>query len=100
MPDFPEVRVVGMHFRGSEAKSIAAALEHGESVRLEREPDNEYDAFAIKVFYEDTWIGYIERGQAAWIAGLLDEGAAPSAVVTGHVEANRNIHPLLHITID
>lgn len=96
---FPNVRVVGMHFRGGGAKDVAAALEPGDTVRLEREPDNGHDAYAIKVFVEDMHIGYIERGQAAWISPLIDEGGVATARVTGHEEVKRNVHPLLSIEV-
>lgn len=81
---FPNVKVVGAHFRGSDAKEASASLEKGTTLRLEREPENAYDSFAIKVFLEDLWIGYIEKGQAAWIAGQMDDGEAFEAKVTGH----------------
>lgn len=100
MPLFPQVEVVGMHFRGGGAKDVAAALSPGDSVRLEREPDNAYDAYAIKVFVEDLHIGYIERGQAAWIAPYMDDEKTPEAIVTGHKERNRNIHPILSISFN
>lgn len=71
---FPSVRVVGMHFRGADAKEAAANLQPGQSLRLEREEMNEHDGNAIKVYFEDLWLGYLERGQAAWIAPNMDEG--------------------------
>lgn len=99
MPTFPSVKVVGMHFRGGGAKDVAAALDPGDSVRLEREPDNAYDAYAIKVFVEDMHIGYIERGQAAWLAPYMDDGEEPTAIVVGHEEIKNNTHPLLDINV-
>lgn len=78
---FPNVHVVGMHFRGPDAKEAAANLEPGQELRLEREPMNEYDGNAIKVFFSDLWIGYIERSQAAWIAPNMDEGRAFTCIV-------------------
>lgn len=101
MSTFPDVQVVGMHFRGPDAKEAAASLEPGTMLRLEREPDNQYDPNAIKVFFESLWIGYIERGQAAWIAPLMDEGATPTCTVTEvrEIEAGRktNLHPIVSI---
>jgi hypothetical protein len=100
MPTFPNVLCVGMHFRGGGAKDIAAALTPGDTVRLEREPENQFDAYAIKVLVEDMHIGYIERGQAAWISPLIDDGDEATAVVTGHEERKNNLHPVLRIEVE
>lgn len=99
MPTFPNVRVVGMHFRGGGAKDVAAAMTEETPVTLEREPDNQYDAYAIKVLIEDFHIGYIERGQAAWISPLMDDGETASASFTHHAEVKNNIHPILTIEV-
>lgn len=78
---FPNVRVVGMHFRGADAKEAAAGLQPEQVLRLEREPDNSFDGNAIKVFFEDLWLGYLEASQAAWIAPNMDEGRAFTCTV-------------------
>lgn len=97
MNTYPNVAVVGMHFRGSDAVQLAASLEPPTALRLQREPENEWDANAIKVFYEDTWIGYVERGQAMWISMDLDTGSTAVARVTGNEVRGKNIHPILTI---
>ena len=99
MPNFPNVRVVGMHFRGGGAKDVAAAINSATPIVLEREPENPYDAYAIKVLVGDMHIGYIERGQAAWISPLMDEGAEPLITFSHHEEIKNNIHPVLDIEI-
>lgn len=105
MPKFPDVKCVGMHFRGGDAVALAASLEEGEVLRLERETDNAHDGNAIKVFFESTHIGYVERGQAAWIAPLMDEGGAVTATVT-RIEDVPNArgkvtqHPVMLINVD
>lgn len=100
MSVFPEVLCVGMHFRGGAAKDIAASLSVGDTVTLEREPENAYDEYAIRVLVGPEHIGYIERGQAAWISPLMDEGGTATAFVTGHEERKRNLHPVLRIEVD
>lgn len=99
MPKFPNVRVVGMHFRGGGAKDVAAAITEATPINLEREPDNQYDAYAIKVLIEDFHIGYIERGQAAWISPLMDEGEPYTVTFTHHEEVKKNTHPVLTIEV-
>lgn len=98
---FPLVRVVGMHFRGEHAKSYAAALQGGEELFLEREPENEYDQMAIKVLApagDDKFhLGYIERGAASWIAAEMDEGFEFTAIVEDTIVDKNNIYPRVNI---
>lgn len=93
-----------MHFRGPAARDVAAELSPGTELLLEREPDNAFDAYAIRVLVPDDeeeplHIGYIERGQAAWISPLLDEGATATATVAGHEVRKNNVHPVLLIEV-
>lgn len=100
MTTFPNVLCVGMHFRGAAAVDVAATLEPGDVVTLDREPENAYDAYAIKVMVADIHIGYIERGQAAWISPLMDEGGTATATVTGLETRRNNVHPVLEVVVE
>lgn len=100
MTTFPNVACVGMHFRGGGAKELADMIDETTEVTLEREPDNQYDAYAIKVMIADQHIGYIERGQAAWISPLLDEGAVARVEYASHEQRGKNNHPLFNIHIE
>lgn len=57
--------LVGVTFRGAEAKEIVKHLtrEDGSKLSLEAEPTNEYDSNAVKVIFDPTGdhIGYIAR---------------------------------------
>lgn len=99
MTTFPNVACVGMHFRGSAAVALSKTDLDGVQPRLEREPDNEFDAFAIKVWIEDLFFAYIERGQAAWIAPLMDEGQTAVATFSGTEQRGKNTYPLLTIEV-
>lgn len=102
MPTFPQVKVVGMHFRGALAKEIASALQPGDKLELQREPENRADANAIKVIHPATaqHIGYVEAGQAAFMAVDLDETSEPPSVtVTGLETARRTTYPVVTIVI-
>ncbi len=102
MPTYPNVKVVGMHFRGAHAKEIASALLPGNTLTLEREPENAYDINAIKVIHPGTeqHIGYIEAGQAAWIATELDDTTKqPICTVTGLETSNKNTYPVVTIVV-
>ncbi len=95
-PTFPNVLVVGMHFR-PRGKEIAANLLPPVAFELEREPDNQYDSFAIKVMYAGEHIGYIERGQAAFIATYMDDGVKYSCVAEEFRQVKNNLHPVVTV---
>lgn len=83
VPQFPNVRLVGNHFRPAEAKEYFSAISIGDILPLEREPENEHDQNAIKVVAPfGLHLAYVERQQAAWISGWLDNGAEMVAEVT------------------
>jgi hypothetical protein len=96
-PTFPEVLVVGMHFRGAEAKATVANFIPPLLLDLEREPTNQFDASAIKVLYKGQHIGYIEACQAVFIAPHMDEGADFVCRVDDLITKRNNLHPLVTI---
>lgn len=59
------VHLVGVTFRGPEAKEIVKHLtrDDGVNLSLEAEPDNEYDSCAVKVIHDptNTHIGFLAR---------------------------------------
>lgn len=97
-PTFTEVKVVGMHFRGADVKALVANLEPPCTFTLEREPDNAYDEFAVKVFYGDIHIGYISRDQAMFLAPHMDEGQDFTCEMTEQVVSGRNMYPIVTLT--
>lgn len=98
MPTF-QVACVGMHFRGPDAKQMAMSLTADSALRIEREPENQYDEYALRVMFHDLHIGYVERQQAAWISPLIDEGGVASVRFLKQEERGRNFHPILEIEI-
>jgi len=100
-PTFPNVAVVGMHFRekdGVPAKSIVANFMPPVDLDIEREPENRFDPFAIKVLYEGHHIGYIEARQAMFISTWIDQGVEYLCVVTDLEERKNNLHPIVTLT--
>lgn len=76
-------QLVGNQFRPAEGKAAFRELAEGDVVTLERDYENEYDANAIKVLNADgVWLGFIDRGNAADMARILDK--LPSAIADGH----------------
>jgi hypothetical protein len=100
-PIFNDVAVVGMHFRGQDIKSMVANFVPPLSLDLEREPDNQYDEFAVKVLYNGEHIGYIESangGAAPFLAAQLDDGQKYHCTVEYMEQRGRNIHPICTLT--
>lgn len=64
--------VKGLQYRDEEDQDAAAALEEGDILELEEEPDNEYDLYAIKVLTTNgEHIGYIEATKAKRISSNI-----------------------------
>ena len=95
-PSFPEVLVVGMHFRPN-GRAIVESLLAPVDLDLEREPFNPYDSFAIKVLYEGEHIGYIERRQAMFIAPWMDQGIAYRCRAEDFRQIKNNLHPVVTV---
>lgn len=79
-------QLVGVNFRDQRAKETVKALEVGNILQLEREPDNPYDPNAIRVVVpdhdeNDNFLGFIERGMAAILAPEMDDGSKFTATV-------------------
>lgn len=75
--------IVGTHFRPSEAKQACNQLSEGDTVTLEREPDNKYDANAVAVYFDGHHIGYIPAANNTQLALALDDGEECVAEVIG-----------------
>ena len=57
-------------------------LKLGQTVALKREPDNIYDAFAIKILVQDIQIGYISAYENVVLANLMDKGVVLNANIS------------------
>jgi hypothetical protein len=68
--------------RSAERREGCQSLTVGDTVSLEREPDNVHDGNAILVFTQDGMeLGYVPREDAREMAPLLDAGAEVEATV-------------------
>lgn len=73
-----QVSIVGSSFYpGSDI--WLAKLAPGQQLRVEREPDNKYDANAVAVYIFQQKLGHFPRGFAAEVAPLMDAGFKLSA---------------------
>ena len=89
-------------FRFEARRTACQRLIEGDSVSLEREPDNAHDANAILVLSEDDCeIGYVPSEEAALIAPMLDGGAEPEAAICRLWETpeNHDLVPILAVTV-
>jgi hypothetical protein len=109
MPEFSNVAVVGMHFRGAAAKEAVSLFDLSTELTLEPEPENKYDGNALAVYFGDLHIGYIEATQAAWITPALaaewDEEEEcwllqPYTIqITSFEQRGKNLHPIVTINV-
>ena len=74
------------HYDGREAWS---ELRVGAPLALAREPDNPYDANAVRVEWQGRKLGYVPRRDNAAVARQLDRGTALEARIAA-LRQNRN----------
>ena len=70
------VQLAGLSFRPKSTKLLVAEFEINREFRLEPEPDNPYDPWAVRVIDELTneFVGYIPRTASKKVAEALDRG--------------------------
>ena len=76
-------------FRHHQAREVWRDLSIGDRLELVREPDNPYDANAVRIEWRGRKLGYLPRRDNAAVARQLDRGAALEARVT-QLRENRN----------
>jgi hypothetical protein len=88
-------------FRSSNRRDACERLVEGDSVALEREPDNAHDPNAILVLGDgDCEMGYVPRDEARELARLMDDGGDAEAVVRRLWETPEGqIVPILKVKI-
>ena len=72
--------VRGVNFRKDEY--LAVKLKINDELQLEREADNKYDKFAIKVMKSEKFLGYIAAYENITLAMLMDQGVKLEASVS------------------
>jgi hypothetical protein len=88
--------IVGTRFRGADALAAIRLMRQHNPVRLEREPHNPFDVWAVACYYRGVHVGYIPRQANERIAQAIDRGAVVSAVI----ETPPVVTPSGHITIE
>lgn len=76
-------------FRHYDGGEVLRSLKPGDRLELVREPDNPYDANAVRVEWRGIKLGYVPRRDNTAVARQMDRGAALEARLAGMRE-NRN----------
>lgn len=74
-------------FQYHQGKKLWEEMKAGDALTLVREPDNPYDARAIRVDWRGHKLGYVPRRENADIARLMDGGAKLEARISRLVES-------------
>lgn len=74
-------------FQYHQGKQLWQDMKAGDALILTREPDNPYDAKAIRVDWQGHKLGYVPRRENADIARLMDRGARLEARISRLVES-------------
>jgi single-stranded-DNA-specific exonuclease len=86
-------KLVGVSFEGRQ--DTIAGLRVGSDLVLQRQPENQYDANALAVFYGALQLGFVRKEIAKHLAPLIDAGARYRARIeslTGGGERNRGVN--------
>jgi len=76
-------------FRHYDGENVWRDLKPGDRLELVREPENPYDANAVRVEWRGVKLGYVPRRDNAAVARQMDHGAALEARLAG-LRENRN----------
>jgi hypothetical protein len=69
-------------FQYHAGKALWPQLKVGDALTLVREPDNPYDAQAVRVDWQGQKLGYVPRRENADVARIMDRGGRPEARIT------------------
>jgi hypothetical protein len=74
-------------FQFHAGKKLWKSMRVGDALTLVREPDNPYDANAVRVEWQGHKIGYVPRRENSDVARFLDRGTALGARITRLTES-------------
>jgi pterin-4a-carbinolamine dehydratase len=76
-------------FRYYEGKKLWSEMKVGDALQLVREPDNSYDANAVRVEWQGHKLGYVPRADNEALARFMDRGSKAGARIT-RLKKSRN----------
>lgn len=74
-------------FQYHQGKQLWTDMKVGDELTLTREPDNPYDAQAIRVAWQGQKLGYVPRRENADIARIMDSGTRLQARISRLLES-------------
>jgi hypothetical protein len=77
-----ELPVVGLYYRDWLTQEAADKIMEYDILALERDADNIYDVYAVKVMLGNTHIGFIPKTHSRRISSLLNSGFKYKATVS------------------
>ena len=79
-------------FRHYEGAAVWRGMKAGDRLQLVREPDNPYDANAVRVEWRGVTLGYVPRRDNAAVARQIDRGTTLEARIAAlHENRNRSV---------
>lgn len=88
--------LAGFQYYGG--KILWDEMREGDRLTLVREPDNPYDAFAVRVEWRGAKLGYLPRNQNRDVAGEMDRGTQVGARI-GQLTTDRNPWKRLRVDV-
>lgn len=88
--------VKGIEYRKEQARTALEAANVGDPVELVKEPDNEFDKYAVKVCYNGVHVGYIPRDLSREVSNNFER--IQKAVIRSAISFTRI--PCLNIEIE
>ena len=68
-----ELQVAGIYYRSQAVKDEIPYLNVYDEIKLSKEPNNEYDCFAVKVMYNRKKMGYVPKEHSKLVTNLINE---------------------------
>ena len=69
-------------FQYYEGKKLWKKLSLGDTLKLNREPNNAFDENAVEIYWKDRKLGYVPRVENTAVAQMMDQGHALTALIT------------------
>jgi hypothetical protein len=85
-------------FRFHKGKELLSLMAVGDLLELRREPENQYDAFAVALYWQAKKVGYLPAANNEMIARLLDTQAIPLRASITHIK--KAVAPWENVAID
>ncbi|MBK0381837.1 HIRAN domain-containing protein [Pedobacter sp. SD-b] len=86
-------------FRFYKGEKLLKAMKVGDMLELVREPENQYDEFAIALHFNEEKIGFVPMESNEILSRLLDSGAVELQAEITHIEKKAETWENVHIAI-